>query len=342
MSGDLGENAVGFRSKGDDIEAIRVAVTGAAGNIGYALLWRIASGDCFGKEQPVILQLLEIPPGMQRLEGVRMELRDSAFPLVHDIVCTDDANVAFQGADAIFLVGSRPRTKDMDRSDLVAANGPIFVGQGKAIDEVASKNVKVITVGNPCNTNALIANANSPSIPSRQFTAMTRLDQNRAVGQMAERSGVPASKIHDVFIWGNHANTMYPDPRFATVDGRRATDVFDSDWLKGEFLDTVATRGKAVIVARGASSAASAASAAIDHMRDWWQGSNGRIVSMALPSEGWYGVPEGLVFSFPCRCQNGQIEVVQDLPIDSFAQSKIDENVAVLMEERQAVTGLLN
>ncbi len=342
MSGDLGENAVGFTSKGDDTEAIRVAVTGAAGNIGYALLWRIASGDCFGKEQPVILQLLEIPPGMQRLEGVRMELRDSAFPLVHDIVCTDDANVAFQGAHAIFLVGSRPRTKDMDRSDLVAANGPIFVGQGKAIDEVASKNVKVITVGNPCNTNALIANANSPRIPSRQFTAMTRLDQNRAVGQMAERSGVPASKIHDVFIWGNHANTMYPDPRFATVDGRRATDVFDLDWLKGEFLDTVATRGKAVIVARGASSAASAASAAIDHMRDWWQGSNGRIVSMALPSEGWYGVPEGLVFSFPCRCQNGQIEVVQDLPIDSFAQSKIDENVAMLMEERQAVTGLLN
>ncbi|MBO96373.1 MAG: malate dehydrogenase [Euryarchaeota archaeon] len=338
----MGENAVGFTSKGDDTEAIRVAVTGAAGNIGYALLWRIASGDCFGKEQPVILQLLEIPPGMQRLEGVRMELRDSAFPLVHDIVCTDDANVAFQGAHAIFLVGSRPRTKDMDRSDLVAANGPIFVGQGKAIDEVASKNVKVITVGNPCNTNALIANANSPRIPSRQFTAMTRLDQNRAVGQMAERSGVPASKIHDVFIWGNHANTMYPDPRFATVDGRRATDVFDLDWLKGEFLDTVATRGKAVIVARGASSAASAASAAIDHMRDWWQGSNGRIVSMALPSEGWYGVPEGLVFSFPCRCQNGQIEVVQDLPIDSFAQSKIDENVAMLMEERQAVTGLLN
>ncbi len=342
MSGDFGENAEGLTSKSDGIKAIRVAVTGAAGNIGYSLLWRIASGDCFGKRQPVILQLLEIPPGMQRLEGVRMELRDSAFPLVLDIICTDDANVAFQGADAIFLVGSRPRTKDMDRSDLVAANGPIFVGQGKAIDDVASKDVKVITVGNPCNTNALIANVNSPSIPSRQFTAMTRLDQNRAVGQMAERSGVPASKIHDVFIWGNHANTMYPDPRFATVDGRRATDVFDSDWLKGEFLDTVATRGKAVIVARGASSAASAASAAIDHMRDWWQGSNGRIVSMALPSEGWYGVPEGLVFSFPCRCENGQIEVVLDLPIDSFAQSKIDENVTVLMEEREAVAGLLN
>ena len=287
MSGDLGENDIGHTSESEGIGVIRVAVTGAAGNIGYALLWRIASGDCFGKEQPVILQLLEIPQGMQRLQGVMMELMDSAFPLVHDIVCTDDANVAFKDADAIFLVGSRPRSKDMDRSDLVVANGPIFVGQGKAIDAVASEDVKVITVGNPCNTNALIANANSPRIPSRQFTAMTRLDQNRAIGQMAERSGVSASKLHDVFIWGNHANTMYPDPRFATVDGRKATDVFDLDWLEGEFLDTVATRGKAIIIARGASSAASAASAAIDHMRDWWQGSDGRIVSMALPSEGW-------------------------------------------------------
>ena len=341
MSGDLGENDIGHTSESEGIGVIRVAVTGAAGNIGYALLWRIASGDCFGKDQPVILQLLEIPQGMQRLQGVMMELMDSAFPLVHDIVCTDDANVAFKDADAIFLVGSRPRSKDMDRSDLVVANGPIFVGQGKAIDAVASEDVKVITVGNPCNTNALIANANSPRIPSRQFTAMTRLDQTRAIGQMAERSGVSASKIHDVFIWGNHANTMYPDPRFATVDGRKATDVFDLDWLEGEFLDTVATRGKAIIIARGASSAASAASAAIDHMRDWWQGSDGRIVSMALPSEGWYGVPEGLVFSFPCRCENGEIKVVEGLPIDSFAQSKIDENIAELMEEREAVAGLL-
>ena len=217
-------------------ETIRVAVTGAAGNIGYALLWRIASGDCFGANQPVTLQLLEIPAGMQRLEGVIMELKDSAFPLVHGIVGTDDANTAFKDADAIFLVGSRPRTKDMDRADLVAANGPIFVGQGRAIDAVSSPNVKVITVGNPCNTNALIACANAPSIPSRQFTAMTRLDQNRAVGQMAERAGVPASKVDDVFIWGNHANTMYPDPRFATIDGRDATDVFDQDWLQGDFL----------------------------------------------------------------------------------------------------------
>tara|TARA_X000000368_G_scaffold42908_1_gene30922 strand:- start:904 stop:1899 length:996 start_codon:yes stop_codon:yes gene_type:complete len=320
---------------------IRVSITGAAGNIGYALLWRIASGDCFGKNQPLILQLLEIPPGMQRLDGVIMELRDSAFPLVHDIIGTDNPEVAFNDADAIFLVGSRPRTKDMDRSDLVAANGPIFVGQGKAIEAVASPNVKVITVGNPCNTNALIASANAPSIPSRQFTAMTRLDQNRAVGQLAERAGVTASKVQDVFIWGNHSNTMYPDPRFATVDGESVVELFDNEWLQGAFLDTVSTRGKEIIVARGASSAASAASAAVDHMRDWWQGSGGRIVSMALPSEGWYGVPKGLVFSFPCRCENGEMIVVEDLSIDEFAQQKIDENVNALLEERDAVSELL-
>lgn len=320
---------------------IRVAVTGAAGNIGYALLWRIASGDCFGSNQPVILQLLEIPPGMQRLEGVIMELRDSAFPLVHDIVGTDDAEIAFNEADAIFLVGSRPRTKDMDRSDLVAANGPIFVGQGKAIDAVASRDVKVITVGNPCNTNALIASANAPSIPPRQFTAMTRLDQNRAVGQIAKRTGVPASEVQDVFIWGNHANTMYPDPRFASVGGKSTSELFDNDWLQGDFLETVATRGKAIIMSRGASSAASAASAAVDHMRDWWQGSDGRIVSVALPSEGWYGVPEGIVFSFPCRCEGGEVIVVDNLSIDTFAQAKIDENVTALLEERDAVSDLL-
>ena len=320
---------------------IRVAITGAAGNIGYALLWRIASGDCFGDKQPLILQLLEIPPGMQRLDGVIMELRDSAFPLVHDIIGTDNPEVAFNDADAIFLVGSRPRTKDMDRADLVAANGPIFVGQGKAIDASASPNVKVITVGNPCNTNALIACANAPSIPSRQFTAMTRLDQNRAVGQIAEQVGVPASDVSDVFIWGNHSNTMYPDPRFGKVNNKSVTDLLESNWLQGKFLDTVATRGKAIIVARGASSAASAASAAVDHMRDWWQGSDGRIVSMALPSEGWYDVPEGLVFSFPCRCEGGEIIVVEDLAIDEFAQKKIHENVRALLEERDAVSELL-
>ena len=320
---------------------IRVAITGAAGNIGYALLWRIASGDCFGDKQPLILQLLEIPPGMQRLDGVIMELRDSAFPLVHDIIGTDNPEVAFNDADAIFLVGSRPRTKDMDRADLVAANGPIFVGQGKAIDASASPNVKVITVGNPCNTNALIACANAPTIPNKQFTAMTRLDQNRAVGQIAEQVGVPASDVSDVFIWGNHSNTMYPDPRFGKVNNKPVTDLLDSNWLQGKFLDTVANRGKAIIVARGASSAASAASAAVDHMRDWWQGSDGRIVSMALPSEGWYDVPEGLVFSFPCRCEGGEIIVVEDLAIDEFAQKKIHENVRALLEERDAVSELL-
>lgn len=329
------------REQDQSIKPIRVAVTGAAGNIGYALLWRIASGDCFGSNQPIILQLLEIPPGMQRLEGVIMELKDSAFPLIHDIIGTDDPEVAFKDTEAIFLVGSRPRTKDMDRSDLVAANGPIFVGQGRAINSVASRKVKVITVGNPCNTNALIASANAPDIPSRQFTAMTRLDQNRAVGLMAEKAGVTSSRIQDVFIWGNHSNTMYPDPRFALVADKHATEVFDRNWLNGEFLDTVATRGKAVIMARGASSAASAASAAVDHMRDWWQGSDGRIVSMALPSEGWYGVPEGLVYSFPCKCEDGEINVVDNLEIDEFAQAKISENIQALLQEREAVSELL-
>ncbi len=318
-----------------------VAVTGAAGNIGYALLWRIASGECFGADQPIRLQLLEITPALGRLDGVMMELSDSAFPLVHEVVGTDDLNVAFKGADAIFLVGSRPRSADMDRADLVAANGPIFVGQGQAIDAVASRQVKVVTVGNPCNTNCLIAQSNAPGLSSRSFTAMTRLDQNRAVGQMSHRAGVPPAEVKDVFIWGNHANTMYPDPSVATVGGRPAMEVFDQDWLQGPFLQTVATRGKAIIEARGASSAASAANAAIDHMHDWWHGTEGGIVSMALPSEGWYGVPEGLVFSFPCRCSGGEIEVVEDLHVDAFTRDKIDENVAALLEERAAVQDLL-
>ncbi|MFT4623296.1 MAG: malate dehydrogenase [Myxococcota bacterium] len=322
-------------------DPIRVAVTGAAGNIGYSLLWRLASGDCFGPDQPVILQLLEIPPGMQRLQGVMMELTDSAFPLVHGIMGSSDPAEAFAGAQAIFLVGSRPRSKDMDRADLVAANGPIFVGQGKAINDHAAGDVKVLVVGNPCNTNCLIARANAPSLSGRQFTAMTRLDQNRAVGQMAAKAGVVSAAVEDVFIWGNHSNTMYPDPSVASIDGKPATDVFDADWLQGEFLATVSTRGKAVILARGASSAASAASAAVDHMRDWWQGSDDRIVSVALPSEGWYGVPEGLVFSFPCRCEGGELHVVDDLELTDFAKAKIAENVAALQEERAAVADLL-
>lgn len=320
---------------------IRVAVTGAAGNIGYSLLWRIASGDCFGADQPVILQLLEITPALERLQGVIMELEDSAFGLVHDIVGTDDPAVAFKDADAIFLVGSRPRGKDMDRADLVAANGPIFVGQGKAINQHAKRSVKVITVGNPCNTNCLIAQSQAPDIDPMQFTAMTRLDQNRASGQVAKRVGVPVAQVEDVFVWGNHSDKMYADVRLAKVAGAKATDKLDDAWLRGEFKQTVATRGKAIIVARGASSAASAASAAIDHMRDWWQGSGGRIVSMAVPSKGWYGVPEGLVFSFPCRVDGGRIEVVEGLELDDYARQQIQANIEDLQGERSAVADLL-
>ena len=320
---------------------IRVAVTGAAGNIGYALLWRLASGSCFGPDQPIILQLLEIPPGMDRLSGVIMELRDSAFPLVEGIVGTSDPNVAFKDADAVFLVGSRPRTADMDRADLVAANGPIFVGQGKALNDNASRDVKVVVVGNPCNTNCLIANANAPDLDDSCFSAMTRLDQNRAFGQLAKKADVTVSQVRDVVIWGNHANTMYPDVSKGTIAGQPAADQYDTDWLQGEFLTTVATRGKAIINARGASSAASAASAAVDHMRDWWQGSNGQIVSMAIPSKGWYDVPEGLIFSFPVTIENGKIEVVADWPVDAFCADKIRENVEALDEERAAVADLL-
>ncbi|MCB9671568.1 MAG: malate dehydrogenase [Alphaproteobacteria bacterium] len=321
--------------------AIRVAVTGAAGNIGYALLWRLASGDCFGADQPIILQMLEITPALERLNGVKMELVDSAFPLLHDIVCTDDANVAFKDCSAIFLVGSRPRTKDMDRSDLVAANGPIFTGQGNAIEKSAKKDVKVVVVGNPCNTNALIAMNNAKGLDPRCFSAMTRLDQNRAHGQISEKLGVPVAKVSDVVIWGNHGDTMFPDASWAKVDGAAVTSKVDADWLTGAFEPTVATRGKAVIVARGASSAASAASSAVDHMRDWWQGSHGRMVSMAIPSQGWYGVPKGLIFSFPCICEGGDYRVVTDLEIDDRTREQIARNVAALSEERDAVANLL-
>lgn len=319
---------------------IRVAVTGAAGNIGYSLLWRVASGDCFGSDQPVILQLLEIPPAMDRLNGVIMELQDSAFGLVHGIVGTSDPNEAFANCDAIFLVGSRPRTKDMDRADLVKANGPIFVGQGKAINDNAKKSVKVIVVGNPCNTNCLIARANAPDLDDSCFSAMTRLDQNRAAGQLAAKADVPVGQVQDVFIWGNHANTMYPDTSRGTIAGK-AID-FDQDWLRGDFLKTVSTRGKAIIVARGASSAASAANAAVDHMRDWWQGSNGRIVSMAIPSKGWYGVPEGLIYSFPVVVDaDGNTTVVEGIELDDFGQAKLVENSDALAAEREAVADLL-
>ena len=321
---------------------IRVAVTGAAGNIGYSLLWNVASGNCFGADQPVILQLLEITPALEKLQGTIMELQDSAFPLVHDIVGTDDVDKAFGDADAVFLVGSRPRTKDMNRADLFTANGPIFVGQGKAIAAGAKKSVRVLTVGNPCNTNCLIARANAKNLPNSAFSAMTRLDQNRAVAQVAAKVGVAPGAVRDVFIWGNHSDTMCPDLQLATVNGERVAPRLPQDWVRGAFRQTVATRGKAIIVARGSSSAASAASAAVDHMRDWWLGTNGRVVSMAIPSEGWYGVPEGLVYSFPVRVDAaGRIEVVTGLDIDAYIQAGIDENVAALQDERSNITNLL-
>ncbi len=320
---------------------IRVAVTGAAGNIGYSILWRLASGDCFGKDQPIILQLLEVTPALGRLDGVVMELVDSAFPLLHDIVATDDPRKAFDGANQVFLVGSRPRTADMNRSDLVAANGPIFVGQGEALNAVAASDVRIVTVGNPCNTNALIAMANAPDIPNGRFTAMTRLDQNRAAGQLAAKAGVPVAAIRDVAIWGNHSDQMYPDVSRATVAGAPASGRFEEAWLRGEFLTTVATRGKAVIQARGASSAASAASAAIDHMSTWFHGSNGDVVSMAVPSQGWYDIPEGLIFSVPVTVEGGDYRVVPGWELDDFAKSKIAKNIEELQAERAAVADLL-
>ena len=321
---------------------IRVAVTGAAGNIGYSLLWRLASGSCFGPDQPVIIQMLEITPALPRLDGVMMELTDSALPLLAGMVGTDDANVAFKDVDAVFLVGSRPRGKGMLRSDLVAANGPIFVGQGKALNDNASRGVKVVVVGNPCNTNCLIARANAPDLPDSAFSAMTRLDQNRAYGQMAEKAGATPSDVRDVVIWGNHSPTMYPDPSIATVGGKAATALFDAAWLQGDFKETVSTRGKAVIEARGASSAASAASAAVDHMRDWWHGTGDRVVSMAIPSKGWYDVPEGLIFSFPVRVQDGNVTVVTGLKVTEFARSQIQVNIDGLLEERSAIANLLS
>jgi len=321
---------------------IRVAVTGAAGNITYSLLWRIAEGGCFGSDQPVILQLLEITPALDKLSGVIMELEDSALPLLWGVIGTDSLDVAFADTEAVFLVGSRPRTKDMDRSDLVAANGPIFVGQGKSLESVARRTVKIVTVGNPCNTNCLIARANAKKLPDSAFSAMTRLDQNRSAAQISKKLGVAPDAVHNVFVWGNHSDTMAPDLRLATIAGQRASERLDPAWVDGEFRKTVATRGKAIITARGASSAASAASAAVDHMRDWWKGSEGRIVSMAIPSRGWYGVPEGLVFSYPVRVDaSGTVSVVEGLPVDAWTEARIKENVADLETERKAVASLL-
>lgn len=321
---------------------VRVAVTGAAGQIGYSLLFRIASGQMLGEDQPVILQLLDITPAMDALKGVAMELEDCAFPLLTDIVRTDDPNVAFGDVSYALLVGARPRSKGMERKDLLEANGGIFKPQGEALSANAAKDVKILVVGNPANTNALIAMNNAKNIPNERFTAMTRLDHNRAMAQLAAKTNTAVSDITKMTIWGNHSATQYPDLFHAEVKGQNAASlVNDQAWLENDFIPTVQQRGAAIIEARGLSSAASAANAAIDHMRTWALGTaSGDWVSMAIPSDGSYGVPEGLISSFPVTCANGEYSIVQGLDIDDFSRARIDISAAELAEERDGVREL--
>jgi malate dehydrogenase len=323
-------------------DPVRVAVTGAAGQIGYSLLFRIASGQMLGEDQPVILQLLEITPALDALKGVAMELDDCAFPLLADVVQTDDPNRAFEGVEYAMLVGSRPRSKGMERKDLLEANGAIFTVQGKALSDNAADGVKILVVGNPANTNCLIAMNNAPNIPDSQFTAMTRLDHNRAKAQLATKAGVPITSVTKMTIWGNHSATQYPDLFHAEVDGKNAAELIDDQaWLENDFIPTVQQRGAAIIEARGLSSAASAANAAIDHIHDWARGTpSGDWVSMAIPSDGSYGVAEGLISSFPVTCSGGQYQIVQGLDVDGFSQGRIDATVAELDEERATVAEL--
>ncbi|HEX3062260.1 MAG TPA: malate dehydrogenase [Usitatibacter sp.] len=324
---------------------MRVAVTGAAGQIGYSLLFRIASGEMLGKDQPVILQLLEIPDekAQKALKGVMMELDDCAFPLLHSMVPASDPKVAFRDVDVALLVGARPRGPGMERKDLLEANGAIFVPQGKALDEVASRDVKVLVVGNPANTNSLIAMKNAPSLKPTQFTAMMRLDHNRALTQVAQKAGKPVTSVKKMSIWGNHSATQYPDLFNAEVDGQNAAKlVNDQAWIEGTFIPTVQKRGAAIIDARGLSSAASAANAAIDHVRDWVAGTPpGDWVSMGIPSDGSYGIPEGLMFGYPVTCKGGQYSIVQGLQHNDFAKSKIAATQKELQEERAAIQHLL-
>ena len=321
---------------------IRVAVTGAAGQIGYSLLFRIASGALLGEDQPVILQLLEITPALGALKGVAMELDDGAFPLLTEIIQTDDADVAFGDAGVALLVGAMPRKAGMERSDLLTANGGIFKPQGAALGRSAAKDVKILVVGNPANTNSLIAMSNAEGLDPSRFTAMTRLDHNRAKAQLSAKTGAPVTEITKMTIWGNHSTTQYPDLFHAEVGGKNAAALVDDQaWLESEFIPTVAKRGAAIIDARGASSAASAASAAIDHVHDWHTGTpEGDWVSMAVPSDGSYGVPEGIISSFPCVVTDGVYEIVQGLEIDEFSRARIDASVAELVEERDAVREL--
>ena len=323
---------------------LRVAVTGAAGQIGYALLFRIASGEMLGRDQPVILQMLELPidKAQAALRGVMMELEDCAFPLLAGMIGTDDPKVAFKDADVALLVGAKPRGPGMERKDLLMENAKIFIEQGKAIDAVASRNIKVLVVGNPANTNAYIAMKSAPSIPARNFTAMLRLDHNRAKSQLAAKSGKPVGDIEKLIVWGNHSPTMYADYRFATVgDQSVKTLINDENWNRNEFLPKVGKRGAAIIEARGLSSAASAANAAIDHVRDWLLGSNGKWVTMGVASDGSYGIPKDVIYGVPVTTSGGEYARVEGLPIDAFSREKMDATLRELEEERAAITGLL-
>ena len=321
---------------------VRVAVTGAAGQISYALLFRIASGDMLGQDQPVILQLLEIPPAMEALQGTVMEIEDGAFPLVHDIVASDEPEIAFGDADFAMLVGARPRGPGMERKDLLTENARIFSVQGAAINAVASRDIRVLVVGNPANTNALIAASNAPGLDRRQFTAMTRLDHNRAISQLAAQTGKPSTTITRMSIWGNHSATQYPDIRHALISGSPATELVDQAWVVDNFIPTVQQRGAAIIKARGASSAASAASAAVDHVRTWVHGTpKNDWVSMAIPSDGSYGISDGLIYSYPVTCSGGHYDIVPALEIDEFSQIRMSETEQELLEERDGVRDLL-
>jgi malate dehydrogenase len=320
---------------------VRVAVTGAAGQISYSLLFRIAAGEMLGNDQPVILQLLEITPALEALAGTVMEIEDCAFPLVAGIVQSDDPNVAFKDADYCLLVGARPRGPGMERKDLLEANAAIFSAQGKAINDNASATVKVLVVGNPANTNALIAYRNAPDLAPGQFTAMMRLDHNRAIAQLANKAGKHNTDVDGLIIWGNHSATQYPDINHATVAGSKATDLVDEAWTLEEFIPTVQQRGAAIIKARGLSSAASAANAAIEHIRDWALGTSGKIVSMGIHSDGSYGVEEGLIYSFPVICEGGNYEIVQGLKISEVSQTLMDKSETELKEERDGVASLL-
>ncbi|ULQ47913.1 malate dehydrogenase [Flagellatimonas centrodinii] len=320
---------------------VRVAITGAAGQIAYSLIFRVASGDMLGKDQPVILQLLDIPEGLEKLKGTVMEVDDCAFPLVKEIVATADPMEAFDGTDYALLVGARPRGPGMERKDLLTANAAIFSVQGKALDAKASRDVRVLVVGNPANTNSLIAASNAKSLDPKQFTAMMRLDHNRAMSQLAAKTGAHSGDVEKLIVWGNHSATQVPDITHATVGGKAATGLVDESWLTGDFIPTVQQRGAAIIKARGASSAASAASAAVDHMRDWALGTHGQWVTMGIPSDGSYGIAPGIQFGYPVTCANGQYEIVQGLDVPDSVRTRINATEQELREERAAIEELL-